>query len=102
LRRSVKLLRLPQILKLLSEELERSSAHTKNNARGFVDYVVTAEWQADAYMIGRAVAKESVLMVTSDADMPVLGSWRRYLLGTKVIQKDGELEIVSTSKSSIE
>jgi hypothetical protein len=53
-------------------------------------------------MIGRAVAKESVLMVTSDADMPVLGSWRRYLLGTKVIQKDGELEIVSTSKSSIE
>jgi hypothetical protein len=57
--------------KLLSEELDRrlrsncSSAHTKNSARGFVDYVVMAEWQADAYMIGRAVAKDSVLMVTS-------------------------------------
>jgi hypothetical protein len=86
--------------KLLSEELDRSSAHTKNSARGFVDYVVTAEWQADAYMIGRAVAKESVLMVTSDADMPVLGG--DACLALKSFKKDGELEIVSTSKSSIE
>ena len=53
----------------LVDELERSSAHAKNNARGYVEHVVTAEFQADALMVGRAVNKESVMMVTSDSDI---------------------------------
>ena len=48
----------------LVDELERSSAQAKNNASGYVEHVVTAEFQADALMVGRAVNKESVMMVS--------------------------------------
>ncbi len=34
-------------------ELEQSAAHVRNAARGFVDNVKTAEFQADSFIMGR-------------------------------------------------
>lgn len=83
----------------LVDELERSSAHTKNSARGYLEHVVTAEFQADALMVGRAANKESVMMITSDSDMVILAGDDSCAL--KSFTRDGTLEIVSTSEATI-
>ena len=57
---------------LLIVELEQSAAHTKNNAHGFVANVMIAEFQADAVMMGHSVNRQSLMAMTSDADIPCL------------------------------
>ena len=56
----------------LVAELEQSSAHTKNASRGFVDKVMFAEFQADAQIMGRSIDGELLLLLSSDADIPLI------------------------------
>jgi hypothetical protein len=54
---------------LLIVESEQSAAHTKNNAHGFVANVMIAKFQANAVMMGRCVNRQSLMAMTSDADI---------------------------------
>ena len=45
----------------LIAELLQSSAHSKNASRGFVEKVTTAEFQADALIMGRSINRDSLL-----------------------------------------
>mmetsp|Transcript_3043 Transcript_3043/g.6682 ORF Transcript_3043/g.6682 Transcript_3043/m.6682 type:complete len:229 (+) Transcript_3043:133-819(+) len=53
-------------------ELERSSANKKNNAGGFVAEVLVAEFQADALMMGRSISQSTLMVMSSDADIPIV------------------------------
>jgi hypothetical protein len=53
-------------------ELEQSAAHARNAARGFVDYVMTAEFQADSLIMGRFVNGSTLMVQASDSDIPAL------------------------------
>ena len=46
-------------------ESEQNSTHTMNNARGFVDKVIIAEFQVDAVMMGRIVNRQTLMAMTS-------------------------------------
>ena len=80
-------------------ELEYCSAHTKNNARGFVAKVMTAEFQADAVMMGRVVTVSTVMVMTPDAGIPVLSG--DNCIATKDFTKERNIQIVSTSGETL-
>ena len=79
--------------------MEYCSAHTKNNVRGFVAKVRTAEFQADAVMMGRVVAMSTVMVMTSDADIPVLSG--DNCIAIKDFTKESNIQIASTSREII-
>jgi len=83
----------------LAKELEYCSAHTKNNAHGFVAKVMTAEFQEDAVTMGRVVTMSTVMVMTSDADIPVLSG--DNCIAIKDFTKERNIQIVSTSGETL-
>jgi len=84
---------------ILSRELKQSLAHTRNIARGFFAQVKTAEYQADALMMGRAISGETLMVMSSDVDIPIIAGDK--CISIKEFTRDGNIEIVSTSKDTI-
>jgi len=84
----------------LAGELEHRSAHTKNVSRGFVNQVLTAEFQADALLMGRSINGEALIIMSSDADIPIIAS--DDCLSLKAFTQDGKMELVSTCRATIE
>ena len=84
---------------LLIVELEQSAAHTKNNAHGFVANVMIAEFQADAVMMGHSVNRQSLMAMTSDADIPCLSG--DCCIAVKDFTTDGKIQLVCTSETTL-
>ena len=85
---------------LLVAEIKQSSTHSKNEASGFVDGVITAESQMDALMISRSVDGLTLMTITADADIPLMA--RDHCIAMKEFAIDGKITIVSTSKATLE
>mmetsp|Transcript_2837 Transcript_2837/g.5150 ORF Transcript_2837/g.5150 Transcript_2837/m.5150 type:complete len:472 (-) Transcript_2837:1596-3011(-) len=83
----------------LEKELEQSVAHSSNIAGGFVDRVMTAEFQADALMMGRSISGVTLMIVSSDADIPIIAG--DDCIAIKEFTKDGGIEVVCTSRSTL-
>ena len=83
----------------LENELKQSVAHTSNIAGGFVDLVMTAEFQADALMMGRSISGATLMIVSSDADIPIITG--DDCIAIKEFTKDGGIELVCTSGSTL-
>ena len=56
----------------LVEELEATGAHSRNQAGGLANAVMIAEFQADAVMFGQDVAGKTLIVLTNDADIPLI------------------------------
>ena len=84
----------------LSAELSHRQAHTKNASRGFVDKVITAEFQADALLMGRSTNGEALIIQSSDADIPIIAG--DECLALKEFTLDGKMELVSTCRATLE
>jgi hypothetical protein len=80
-------------------ELEQNAAHARNAARGFVDYVMTAEFQADSLIMGRFVNGSTLMVQTSDSDIPALSG--DDCIAIKEFTKEGNMQLVSTSEHTI-
>ena len=80
-------------------ELEQSEAHTKNTAHGFVANVMIAEFQADAVMMGRSVNRQSLMAMTSDADIPCLSGGG--CIAVKDFTTDRKIQLVCTMFSPV-
>ena len=80
-------------------DLEQSAAHVRNAARGFVDNVKKAEFQADSYIMGRVVNGSTLMVQTSDSDIPTISS--DNCIAIKEFTKEGNMQIVSTSAQTI-
>ena len=80
-------------------ELEQSAAHVRNAARGFVDNFKTAEFQADSFIMGRVVNGSTLMVQTSDSDIPAISS--DNCIAIKEFTKEGNMQIVSTSAQTI-
>jgi hypothetical protein len=80
-------------------ELEQSAAHVRNAARGFVDNVKTAEFQADSFIMGRVLNGSTLMVQTSDSDIPAISS--DNCIAIKEFTKEGNMQIVSTSAQTI-
>jgi hypothetical protein len=70
-----------------------------NNSGGFVGPVMKAKFQADAAIIGRFLNGETLMAITSDSDMPILAG--DEFISLKAFVKDGNMSMVSTSKSTL-
>jgi len=90
----------PNFEEKLIEELETTGAHTRNNANGSVSRVMKAEFQADAVIMGRVANRKTLMAITGDADQPLLGG--DDFVAVKEFTKDGCMEVVSTSRETIE
>ena len=55
-------------------ELEQTGAHLRNDACGFVHHVMTAEFQADSLIMGRVINGSTLMVQTSDSDIPAISS----------------------------
>ncbi len=84
----------------LIAELKQSSAHSKGESRGYVGQVLTAEFQADSLIMGRSVRGESLLVESSDADIPLIGG--DHLVALKEFTKKAGWELVCTSAKPLE
>ena len=58
-----------------------------------------AEFQADSVMMGRVISGVTLMVVTSDADIPIFAG--DCCIAIKQFTKDGEIEIVSTSRETL-
>ena len=74
-------------------------AHSPNNAGGFVDYVMIAEYQADALMMGRCASGLTIMIVSSDADIPIILGNNCIVI--KEFTKEGSIELVCTSENTL-
>ena len=80
-------------------ELEQTGAHLRNDARGFVHHVMTAEFQADSLIMGRVINGSTLMVQTSDSDIPAISS--DDCIAIKDFTKEGQMQIVSTSEQTI-
>ena len=90
----------PNFEEKLIDELETTGAHTRNNANGTVSRVMKSEFQADAVIMGRVANRKTLMAITGDADQPLLGG--DDFVAIKEFTKDGCMEVVSTSRETIE
>jgi len=67
--------------------LEQSAAHLRNDLHGFVDYVMKAEFQADSLIMGRVVNGSTLMVLTSDSDIPAIS--RDDCIAIKDFTKEG-------------
>ena len=58
--------------KQLVEELQVTGVESRNDAGGLVSTPLIAEFQADAVMMGRSASGKSLMVMTNDADIPIL------------------------------
>ena len=84
---------------MLEKELEQSVAHSPNAAGGFVDKVMIAEFQADALMMGRFISGLTLMIASSDADIPIFTGDDCIVL--KEFTRDGSMELVCTSEATL-
>ena len=86
--------------KTLVEELEVTDVHSRNDAGGLVTTALLAEFQANAVMMGRVVSGTSMMVMTNDADIPILAG--DSCVTVKEYTKDGAVELVTTSRATLE
>ncbi|KAL9186550.1 hypothetical protein ACHAXT_005788 [Thalassiosira profunda] len=84
----------------LVEELETTGAHARNDAGGAVLPVMTAEFQADAVIMGRLTSGDALMAVTDDADIPIIAG--DGCVAVKGYMTDGSIQLVSTSRETLE
>ena len=68
-------------------------------AGGFVDKVMTAEFQADGLMMGRFISGMTLMIVSADADIPITTGDDCIVM--KEFTKDGAIELVCTSEETL-
>ena len=90
----------PNFEEKLIEELDSTGAHVRNDADGSVTPVMIAEFQADAVIMGRFAAGKTLMAISGDADLPLIEG--DDFVEIKEFMKDGSMEIVSTSRKTIE
>ena len=90
----------PNFEEKLIEELDSTGAHVRNDADGSVTPVMIAEFQADAVIMGRFDAGKTLMAISGDADLPLIEG--DDFVEIKEFMKDGSMEIVSTSRKTIE
>ena len=66
---------------------------------GYVAPVLKAKFQADAAIIGRFINGETLMAITNDSDIPILGG--DDFIALKEYSKDGNMTLVSTSKATL-
>jgi len=84
---------------VLIVELEQTGAHLRNDARGFVHHVMAAEFQADSLIMDRLINGSTLMVQTSDSDIPAISS--NDCISIKDFTKEGQMQIVSTSEQTI-
>jgi hypothetical protein len=55
-----------------SDELERSSAHSKISCGGFIDRVMIADFQANALLMDQSAQKKSLIVMSTNADILII------------------------------
>lgn len=81
--------------KQLVEELQVTGVESRNDAGGLVSTPLIAEFQADAVMMGRSASGKSLMVMTNDADIPILTG--DSCIAIKEYTKDGMIKLVTTS-----
>ncbi len=84
----------------LSDELERSSAHSKTSCGGFVDRVIIAEVEADALLMDRSAQKKSLIVISTNADIPIITGDCCIAMNEFPIKR-GVFKLVSTAEVSL-
>lgn len=83
----------------LERELDLLSAHLTNDAGGSVLKVVTAQFQADAFMAGQIRNKHAVMVLSTDTDIPLFTG--DNCVSIKGFSKKN-FELVCTSKTTLQ
>ena len=90
----------PNFTEKLIEELEQTGAHSRNIAGGSVGKVIVAEFQADAVMMGIVESQKTLMVMTDDADIPIISG--DGCIAIKFYTKDGDIELVSTCRRTLD
>lgn len=90
----------PNFTEKLIEELEQTGAHSRNIAGGSVGKVIVAEFQADAVMMGIVESQKTLMVMTDDADIPIISG--DGCIAIKFYTKDGDIELVSTCRGTLD
>ena len=88
----------PNAVEQLEKEIATVGAHLTSTAGGSISHVLKAEFQADAVMMGRMSSGMSLMVITTDADIPMLGG--DQCLAVKELT-GGKLHLVSTSLETL-
>ena len=84
---------------MLEKELEQSVAHSPNDAGRYVDKVMIAEFQTDALMMGKFISGLTMMIASSDADIPIFTGDDCIVL--EEITRDGSMELICTSEATL-